>query len=468
MKRTLILLCLTLLMAIGCTLAPEYTRPPSPVPGTWPGGDAGPQGGAPEGPPAASSLGWREFFTDERLQALIETALSNNRDLKLTALNVERARALYGIQRAGLLPAVQAAGSGKREHVPADLTGTGDAVTAKQYSVGLGISAWEIDFFGRLRSLKDQALQEFLATEQARISFRIALVAAVAQAYLTLAADRETLELTRATLMAQQDAYDLIRKRYAVGVASELDLRQAQTLVDTARGDLARYRQQVLLDENALDLLLGTPAPGGLLPEDLGSVAPPREIAAGLSSEVLLSRPDIVQAEHRLKGAYANIGAARAAFFPRIALTTTIGTASKDLSGLFDPGSGTWSYATAASLPVFDARTWHALRVSKVEREIALARYEKAIQTAFREVSDTLAVLGTVDERLSAQESLLEALSVAYRLADARYAKGIDSYLSVVDTQRSLYVARQGLVAIRLARLAARVQLYAVLGGGAG
>jgi multidrug efflux system outer membrane protein len=449
-------------------MAPKYTKPSSPVPADWPAGEAYAEADAAAGTPAAAELKWNEFFSDGRLRELIETALNNNRDLRIAALNVEKARALYGIQRAEILPPLYAVGSGGKEHVPADLSMTGDSMTSERYRVDLGVTSWEIDFFGRLRSLKDRALEEYLATEQARGSVQVSLVSSVAQAYLILAADREALELARSTLETQQAAYSLIKKRYEVGVATELDLRQAQTLVETARGEIARYKQQVASDENALNLLLGSPAPRELLPADLDGVALPREIAVGLSSDVLLNRPDIRSAEHRLKAAYANIGAARAAFFPRISLTTAIGTASSELSGLFDSGSGTWSFAPAVTLPIFDARIWPALRVSKVDREIAQAQYEKAIQTAFRETADILAVLGTVDERLSAQQSLLDTVSEAYRLANARYTKGIDSYFSVLDAQRSLYSARQGLVAIRLAKLAARVRLYTVLGGGSG
>lgn len=466
-KNLLVVLCMAITLAGGCTLAPKYTRPASPVPADWPAGAAYTGTKTAATAPEVSGLKWREFFIDERLQKLIETALSNNRDLRLAALNVERARAMYGIARAELLPPVHAAGSGGKERVPADLSSNGSAVTAERYNVNLGISSWEIDFFGRIRSLKDQALEEYLATREARSSAQISLVSAVAQAYLTLAADREDLALARSTLETQQEAYDLIQRRYEVGIATELDLYQVQTQVDTARRDIARYIQQVATDENALNLLLGSPAPASLLPADLGSVSLPREISPGTSSEVLLSRPDILQAEHRLKAAYANIGAARAAFFPRISLTTAIGTASSELSGLFESGSGTWSFTPRVAMPIFDARIWPALTVSKVDREIVLTQYEKAIQTAFRETSDALAVLGTMEDRLSAQRSLVHALSETYRLSNARYTKGIDSYLGVLDAHRSLFVAQQGLVALRLAKLVNQVRLYAVLGGGA-
>jgi multidrug efflux system outer membrane protein len=335
----------------GCTLAPQYTRPEAPVPADWPTGAAY-QDAATTGAPESQELRWQEFITDEKLQKVIEAALNNNRDLRLAALNVERARALYGIQRAQLLPTLNAVGSGVKERVPADLSTTRERMTVEQYSVDLGIIAWEIDFFGRIRSLKDRALEEYLATEQARQSAQILLVSAVANAYLSLAADRENLKLAENTLETQQSAYDLIRRRCDVGLASELDLNQAQTQVDTARGDIARFTRFAAQDENALNLLVGSPTPRELLPSDLGSVSPPKEISPGMSSEVLLHRPDIMAAEHQLKAANAFIGAARAAFFPRISLTTAVGTASSELSGLFDSGQGTWSFAPLIVMPI--------------------------------------------------------------------------------------------------------------------
>ncbi|MDO9515932.1 MAG: efflux transporter outer membrane subunit [Syntrophales bacterium] len=469
MNRNLFLLLGVIVFSLGgCSLAPEYKRPEAPIPADWSSTAAYREPEASTGTPVqvVPELRWREFFADERLQKILEIALSNNRDLRLAALTVERARALYGIQRAQLLPTVDAVGSGSRERVPADLSSTGSAVISEKYGVNLGITSWEIDFFGRIRNLKDRALEEYLATDQARSSAQISLVSAVAGAYLALAADREVLTLARSTMETQQAAYDLMQKRYDVGIVNELELRRSQTQVDAARGDLARYIQQVAKDENALNLLLGSPAPSNLLPVDLSSVILPRKISPGMSSEVLLLRPDILQAEHRLKGAYANIGAARAAFFPRISLTTAIGTASADLSGLFKDGSSTWSFAPRVAIPIFDARTWSAYRVTKVDREIALAQYEKAIQTAFREVADTLAERGTIDQQIAAQQSLVHAVAETYRLSNKRYAKGIDSYLGVLDAQRSLYAAQQGIIALRLARLANQVMLYAVLGGG--
>ncbi len=447
-------------------MAPKYTRPDAPVPTQWPTGAAYKETKSSVPTQAASELPWREFFADERLQKIIGIALDNNRDLRVAALNVERARALYGIQRAELLPSVNAVGTMSKQGVPADLSTTGSSMVAEQYSVNLGITSWEIDFFGRIRSLKDQALEEYLATEDARRSAQISLVSAVAQAYLTMAADRENLKLVASTLEAQEVSYKLIRKRYDVGLSSELDLLRAQSQVDTARGDVARYTQLTAQDENALNLLVGSPMPQELLPAELGSVNPPKEISPGLSSELLLRRPDVLAAEHQLKAANANIGAARAAFFPRISLTTAIGTASADLSGLFKSGQGTWLFAPQIIMPIFDARTWSAYDVTRVEKEISVAQYEKVIQTAFREVADALAVRGTVNQQIAAQQSLVDAVTETYRLSNARYTKGIDSYLSVLDAQRSLYGAQQGLIVLRLARINNTVALYKVLGGG--
>ncbi|HUT69760.1 MAG TPA: efflux transporter outer membrane subunit [Desulfatiglandales bacterium] len=469
MNRHLFFLLLGIALVLGgCTLAPKYTRPEAPISADWPTGAAYKETRVMSGIATPAEIQWREFFGDEHLQQIIDMALNNNRDLRLAALNVERARALYGIQRAELFPSVNAVGSGNKQRVPADLSATGNKMTSERYDVNLGISSWEIDFFGRIRSLKDRALEEYLSTEQARRSAQILLVSAVANAYLTLAADREHLKLAGSTLETQETAYHLIRRRYEVGLASELDLRQAQTQVDTARGDIARFKQLVAQDENALNLLVGSlfPMPNEILPEDLASVKPPKQISPGMTSEVLLSRPDILAGEHRLKAANANIGAARAALFPRIALTTAFGTASSELSGLFKAGSGMWSFAPQIVMPIFDARLWSAYDATNVEKEIALTQYEKAIQTAFREVADALAVCGTVDQQVSAQESLMDAVAATYRLSNVRYTKGIDSYLGVLDAQRSLYAAEQGLIAIRLARLANQVRLYAVLGGG--
>jgi multidrug efflux system outer membrane protein len=465
-KNLILLLAGIASVPAACTMAPKYSRPQAPVPAEWPSGGAYTNAQTATNATAASQLKWREFFTDAKLQKVIGMALTNNRDLRLSILNVEQARALYGIQRANLLPAVDAVGSGSKQRVPADLSSSGKSQTTERFDANLGVASWEIDFFGRIRSLKDNALEQYLATEQARRSAQILLVSTVANTYLTLAADQENLKLAQTTLEAQQGSYDLIKRRYTLGLLPELDLFRAQTQVDSARGDVARFTQLVAQDQNALNLLAGSTVSADLMPAELGTVALPREVRAGLPSEVLLNRPDVLQAENLLKAANANIGAARAAFFPRISLTAAVGTASSDLSGLFKSGSGTWSYAPQIVMPIFDARVWAAHRGAKVQRQMAVTQYEKAIQDSFREVADTLAVRGTVGEQLDAQQSLVKAVGETYRLSTSRYDKGIDSYLSVLDSQRSLYAAQQALVYLRLANLANQVKLYAVLGGG--
>ncbi|MBP7827614.1 MAG: efflux transporter outer membrane subunit [Verrucomicrobia bacterium] len=454
------------MVTAGCNLAPQYQPPAAPIPAAWPTGPAYAADGAPAAPEEILDLGWREVFTDAKLQQVIELALTNNRDLRLAALNVERAQAYYGIQRAELLPAVSATGRGSKARVPADLSSNQRRQTVERYDVNLGVAAWEIDFFGRIRNFKDRALEEYLATEQARRSAQILLVSSVAQTYLALAADSENLQLAQTTLEAQQAAYDLVKRRYDLGLVPELELFRAQTPLEVARRDRATYQQQVAQGENALALLVGAPVAAELLPTALDSILPPREVSAGLSSEILRQRPDVLQAEHLLKAAHADLGAARAAFFPRITLTAAFGTASRDLSGLFESGSGAWNYAPQIVMPIFDARTWSAHKAAKVQREIAVTQYEKAIQSAFRDVADALAARGTMDEQVTAQQSLVRALAETHRLAQSRFDKGIDSYLGVLDAQRSLFAAEQALVFLRLQKFTHDVRLYAVLGGG--
>jgi multidrug efflux system outer membrane protein len=467
-KRALILWAVIVLLG-GCNMTPHYTAPDAPVPTAWPTGPAYKAPRADSATPTGAEVPWREFFTDEGLRQVIQRALDNNRDLRLAALNVQRARAVYGIQKSALYPSVDATAGGSKRRIPADLSSSGKSVISEQYDVTVGIFSWEIDFFGRIRSLKESALNTYLATEQARRSMQILIVSTVAEAYLALAADRENLKLAQDTLDTQQAVYDLIKRRYNVGLTSELDLYRAQTQVDIARGDIARYTQLTAQDQNALTLLTGSISalPEEILPTDVTGFTPVRDIGAGVSSEVLLRRPDILQAESLLKAANADIGAARAALFPRIALTTSVGTASSELSGLFDSGSDTWSFAPQISMPIFDARLRAAVDATKAQKDIAVTQYEKVVQTAFREVADTLAVYGTVDQRLAAQESLVRAATETHRLSNARYTRGIDSYLGVLDAQRSLYAAQQGLVALRRAQLANQIRLYAVLGGGA-
>jgi multidrug efflux system outer membrane protein len=455
----------------GCTsMAPEYARPPAPVPNAWPAGPAY-QGGAgvPAGT-AAADVPWRDFFLDERLRRLITLALENNRDLRVAVLNIERSRALYQIQDANRYPKVDGVAAANLQRVPADFSGADEAVTLHQYTVGLGLASWELDFFGRVRSLSDQALEQYLATEQARHSVQISLISQVAAAWLTLAADRERLQLSNETLSSLQSSYELIRKRFDAGVSSALDLYQAQSLRDAARAETFRFTALVAQDENALNLVVGSPVPAELLSPSLSdSLTALEEIAPGLSSDVLLRRPDILQAESRLKGASANIGAARAAFFPRITLVSSAGLGSNELNGLFGGGTTSWRFAPAITLPIFDAGTNRAnLKVSEVDRDIAVAQYEKAIQTAFREVADALAQRGTIDGQLAAQQSHVTALTETTRLSQARYDKGVDSFLAVLDSQRALYAVRLNLITGRLTRLVNQATLYKVLGGGAG
>jgi len=467
MNRNAFALLVAVSIAVGgCTMIPKYDRPGAPIPDRWPDGGAYLTNQPTTRPSDAARLTRREFFSDKKLLQVIEMAVQNNRDLRLAALNVERARAMYNIQRAGLLPVVNATGDGSRQRIPADLSGIGKPMTVNQFGANIGLSAWEIDFFGRIRSLSEAALQEYCATEQASRSAQILLVSEVGKVYLALAADRDILRLAKTTLKTQQAAYDLVKRRLDRGLVAELDLYRAQTQVEVARGDIARFTQLVAQDRNALNLLVGSSVPDDLLPAELGSVSPLKEVSPGVSSELLLGRPDIQQAEAHLKAANANIGAARAAFFPRISLTTSIGTGSDALSGLFSSGSRAWTFAPQIVMPIFDPRVWSALKITEVEKKSAIIQYEKAIQTAFREVADALAVRGTIDRQISAQESLVHAVAETCRLSNVRYTKGVDSYLSVLDTQRSLYAAQQGLVAIRLAGLANQVRLYAVLGGG--
>lgn len=466
MRKIKVLVLGALLFLGGCSLAPQYIKPAAKIPEKWPQGAAYKDPRTMPEAPAAHGIKWQEFFKDKKLQKVIGISLANNLDLRLSALNVERARAMYGIQRAELFPIVNGVGAGTKQGRSADLINAGEPRTIEQYSVNMGFAAWEIDFFSRIRSLKDQALEEYLATEEARRSAEISLMAEVARAYLTLASDRENLRLARATLKTQHASYDLIEKSYNIGLATEIDLRRAQTQVDEARKDVPRFTQLTAQDQNALNLLAGSQVPEELLPLDLKSVVPPKAISAGLSSELLLNRPDIAAAEHRLKGANAFIGAARASLFPRISLTTSLGTASDDLSGLFKSGSGTWNFAPQLAMPIFDTRTWAALRVSKTDRKIILTQYEKAIQAGFREVADALAVQGTINEQLAAQKSLVNSVAETYRLSYKRYTMGIDNYLGVLDAHRSLYAQQQVLISLHLARLANQVTLYAVLGGG--
>lgn len=459
----------TFLGLSGCaSLAPQYGRPASPVPNSWPQGQSYQEGAGRESESAIAPIPWQDFFVEPRLQELLLLALENNRDLRLAALAIDRARAQYRIQSADQAPTVGATGGGSGQRVPADLSSSGHAVTAQQFAVGVGISSYELDFFGRVASLQAQALDQYLATQEARQTVRIALIGEVAAAYLNLAADRERLKLAEETLVAQEESYKLIKRRFELGVSSELDLRQAQTRVDTARVDIARYTTAEAQDANALTLVVGAPVPVELLPTALSeTLTAVKTISPDLPSTVLLRRPDVRQAELLLQAAHANIGAARAAFFPRIALSSSVGLGSSDLFGLIQGGALVWSVAPQLTAPIFDhGRKEAGLEVAEVEKRMALSRYEKAIQTAFLEVADALARQGTIDEQVAAQQSLTEATAVSSRLAQLRFERGLESFLPVLDAQRSLYAAQQGVIATRLTRLLNLVTLYKVLGNG--
>lgn len=453
----------------GCSaLTPTYERPEAPVAAQWPESLPGISATGQDLQPAAE-LGWREFFTDAQLQALIEQALQHNRDLRVAVLNVERAQAQYRVQRADQLPSINAAGGQSAQRLPAELSNTGQAGITRQYTATLGISAYELDLFGRVRNLTDAALASYLGTEDARRSAQISLIAQVATSWLTLAADQERLRVTEATLQTREDSLRLTQRLQAAGISSTLDLRQAEIAVESARSDLASLSAQVAADRHALELLVGQPLQPAQWPsKDTTSPATLTEaLPAGLPSAVLLARPDVQQAERSLQSANANIGAARAAFFPRITLTASAGSASADLDGLFRNGTGFWSFVPQISLPIFDAgRNRANLKVAEVDRDIAVAQYERAIQSAFREVADALTERSTLGQQEEAQLRLVDRSQSALTLAEARFRAGVDDRLAALDAQRSLYSAQQSLIATRLARQVNRVTLYKALGGG--
>ncbi len=462
------------LAATGCaSLEPNLPAAKAEIPADWPlppstgatvqrpAGGKAVAAASTESELAALDIGWRDFFVDTRLEQLIARALDNNRDLRVAILNIERARAQHNIRRADRFPSLGASAALSR-------SGGNVATPGELYSASVGVAAFELDLFGRVHNLSQAALQQYLAQEEARRSAQLSLIAEIANAYLSLGANRQSQRVAQATLDNQQSAYDLIVKRHQLGAVSGLDLSQAQTTVETARGDVARFAGLVATDTNALRLLVGAPVEPAMLPDDFNlAVSGLGALPAQMPSQVLLRRPDVLQAEHVLRSANANIGAARAAFFPSISLTGSIGTASTQLSGLFESGTRIWSFMPQITLPIFQAgRLRGNLDVATADRDIALARYEQAIQTGFREVADALALTRTLGERRQAQQALLEAASRTHELSKARYDRGRDSFLSLLDAQRTLYAAQQGLVAAQLAEQANRVTLYRVLGGG--
>lgn len=457
-KKLVPTLLVAALMATGCSFIPHLGETDLPVSEQYPIATA-----ATDTP--AADLPWQSFYTDQRLQQIIQLALENNRDLRVAVLNIDKARAMYDIQGSALLPEVGAAGQASRGRN--QMTGQ----YANTFSVGLTLPSWEIDFWGRVRSLKAQALAQYLATTEGRKATQISLIGAVANTWLGLQADEELLEISRSTLQTREESIRLAKLRFDAGAASELDYRQAQTLTETARATLAAQTRQRDLDVNALTMLVGGQVPQDLLVslkgKKLTDLPALTDVPAGLPSDLLLRRPDIRAAEQQMIAANASIGAARAMFFPNISLTASAGFANTELSDLFQSGSKYFSIAPSLYLPIFTAgRNQANLEVSEVNKRIAAAEYEKSIQTAFREVSDSLVSRRTLVDQLNAQQAQVEAVSAQFKLSDLRYRNGVSSYLDLLDAQRTLFTAEQAVVQVRLALLQNQVNLYKVLGGG--
>ena len=442
----------------GCQVLPSFSKPAAPVPEAFPAADA--DSAAP-----AVTIGWRAFFQNPELQETIATALANNRDLKTAALRIEEARAVYGIQRADQLPTINATAGGTSARQVLATTGT--AYNSTIYQVGLGMTAFELDFFGRVKNLSEAALAQFFATEEARRALQIALVGEVAKAWLNERALAEQALLAERTQQGREASYDLVRKRFDAGISNALELRQSETLVHSARVSALALKRQHAQAVNALALLSGS---SSRLPEQramLSAQVITADIAAGLPSQLLENRPDIRAAELRLRASQANIAAARAAFFPRISLTAGIGLASTDLTNLFDSGSRTWNFAPSLLLPIFDSgRTEANLDLAKVRANIAVADYEKAIQVAFREVADALEARATLASEITAQQAVRDAQAARLELAKARYQNGVANYLDVLDAERELFTAEQQLLQTKLLKLTNAVDLYRALGGG--
>lgn len=423
--------------------------------------------------PMTAHIQWRDFFQSKDMQKVIDVALENNRDLRIAALNVEAARQAYNIERSDSVPNLNGDISGTRQNVPENASLAGAQASREyiysQYSANLASTAFELDIFGRVRALNEAALEEFFASEQNRMAVQIALIAETANAYLQWLADREILQLSHDTLKAQEKSYNLINKSFENGIASKLEVAQIRQAVETAKTNIALYKRLVEQDKNALVLLMGTPDAAQMLKAvPLKSVSLMKKLPVGLPSEVLLLRPDVRQAEHLLKAKNANIGAARASFFPQIKLTGSYGFASSELSDLFAGGSaGAWSFAPSISVPIFNGGSlWANLRLSETDKEIAVAQYEKTVQTAFREVADELAARNTLSDQAASQRALVQASQDSYDLSYARYKKGIDNFLNVLDAQRSLFAAQQTAIELEKQRLTNVVNLYKTLGGG--
>lgn len=452
----------------GCSMAPKYVRPEAPVSPSFPTGAAY-EGAQPSEAGAGADIGWRDFYDDPLLHELVEKALANNRDFRVTALNVEAARAQYRIQRSELLPTIAVGAEGTAQQLPSDLF-----YNRRSYQVGATASAWELDLWGRIRSLSDQALESYLALDATRQASQMSLVAEVANAYLTLRADQELLRLANETLATQERSYALTKQLADVGNLARLDLERAEVALRTAESDRATYTRLAAQDRNALVLLLGEPLSAELAARlDAADTLPdgimPADLPAGLPSDLLTRRPDIRAAEHTLRAANANIGAARAAFFPTISLTGSAGTASASLDDLFSSGSGAWSFMPRITLPlpIFGGSALRTnLDRAEVQKRIEIASYERAIQSAFREVADGLAGKGTLDAQIRSETQRVEASRNAYMLAEQRFEAGEDDNLALLDAQRTLYGSQQALVRSKLVRLGNLINLYKALGGG--
>ena len=451
----------------GCTLAPRYERPDLPVDTAWPESArlTDEQQGAAD---AASNRLWREFFKDPAVVLLLETALANNRDLRLAILNIEKVRAQYWIQRADQLPTINASGSASNQYLNKAVSQRGEAGISRSYQASVGFTAFELDLFGRVRSLKESALEQYFATEEAARSAQVSLVAEVVSAYLNLTAQRELLALARSTYENRKESYDLTRRMFDMGLTSQLTVNQARTIVEEARVAAAEFEVRAAQAENMLVMLLGAPIPEGVkIAENMRDIQMLPDLTPGLPSDLMQRRPDIIAAEHRLKSMNANIGAARANFFPTLSITSSIGTIAPQYHDLFSTGAGTWLFQPQAVLPIFDTgRNYATLKVAEADRDMAVTTYEKTIQTAFREVADALAQRANIGEQLEAQKALVEATEATYTLSQSRYEIGLDSFINVLDAQRSLFTAKQGMINTVLLRESNALNLYKALGGG--
>jgi len=471
--KLLLPLCLAASTLTACSLSPAYVRPTAPVTTEWPvasGIGTMPSTARESGEqPRTTDIGWRSMFRSPKLQSLIEASLANNRDLRIATLNIEAARHTWRIQRSDLLPSINASGSFTRQELSKSMSGTGNREITSAYTSSIGTTAYELDLFGRVRSLSNRAINQYLATEEGRKAAQTSLVAEVANAYLTYLADVELLRLTESTLRTRQDALDLIKRSFDIGAKSRLDAAQSAILVESARASRAQYQRQVEQDRNALTLLVGKEIDPMLLePQPLADIQMLETLPVGIPSIVLLDRPDIRQAEYALKAENASIGAARASFFPSISLTGSTGFASTSLSDLFMTGSsGVWSFAPQITLPIFQGgRLRSNLKLAETNRDIAVTRYEKAIQSAFREVADALVARATCTEQLHAQRALVKESDQARTITKARYDHGVDSYFALLDAQRSLFEAQQNEILIHQQTLANLIDLYKALGGG--